>query len=137
MYTKFFQFTFTVLIALLIIGCASSDGTRERERRDRNIINKTEIESVNATNMYDVIDRLRPRWLTMRAPMRSFTGDTNILVFQDNVRLGNLDALRRISPDSIKSAQFLDSSTASSTLPGISRGQHLAGAILLISVTRH
>lgn len=136
MYPKFCQFLFTALIVLFMVGCASSGETRDRERRDRNLITKEEIESVRASNMYDVIDRLRPRWLTARAPMRSFTGETDILVFQDDVRLGTIEVLRRISPESILSVQYLDSSTASSTLSGISRGRHLAGAILLTSVTR-
>lgn len=131
---KYFNFVILAVVVIILYGCASSDGSRER--RDRNLITQEEIESANASNMYDVIDRLRPRWLVARSPMRSFAGDTDILVFQDDVRLGNLEVLRRISPESIKEARYLDASTASSTLPGISRGQHLAGAILLTSTTR-
>jgi hypothetical protein len=134
---KFFKYTVIILLAIFLYGCASSGSGGDRERRDRNLISETEIESVNATNMYDVIDRLRPGWLRARAPVRSLVGETDIVVFQDHVQLGSLDVLRQISPNMIKSAQFLDASTAQSTLPGISRGQHIAGAIVLTSVTRH
>jgi len=137
MRTFSFQYLIPFIVFIIFLGCASGDATGERERRDRNFISKREIESANVGNMFEVIDRLRPMWLTLRAPMRSFVGDTEVLVFQDNVRLGNLEVLRQIRPDMIESAQFLDASTAQSTLPGISRGQHISGAIVLTSVTRH
>jgi hypothetical protein len=135
MNTKFFQFAVTIVLFVLMYGCASSDGTRDRQRTDRNLLTKEEIESVSVSNMYEVIDRLRPFWLRARGPVRSFVGETDILVYRDHMNIGNLEALRQISPDSVQSARFLDSSTAHSTLPGISRGQHIAGAIVLTSST--
>lgn len=136
MNNKIIQYLAYIVIAVVIFGCAAGDSTRDRERRDRNFITQEEIRSVNVSNMYEVIDRLRPMWFRARGPVRSFTGETDIIVFMDNVQLGNLEALRRVSPESVNTAQFLDSSTAHSTLPGISRGQHIAGAIVLTSVTR-
>jgi hypothetical protein len=134
---KLIQYIVATIIAVFFLGCAASDGTRDRERVDRNFISQQEIESVSVGSMYEVIDRLRPWWFRARGSVRSFVGETDILVFQDNMQLGNIESLRQISPNMIKSAQFLDSSTAHSTLPGISRRQHIAGAIVLTSVTRH
>jgi hypothetical protein len=135
MNSKFYQYAVAIVIFILMYGCAASDGTRDRQRTDRNLLTKQEIQSVSVSNMYEVIDRLRPFWLRARGPVRSFVGETDILVFRDNINIGSLETLRQISPESVDSARFLDSSTAHSTLPGISRGQHIAGAIVLTSST--
>lgn len=136
MKTKVYKHLTEIFIAIFLIGCASIDSTREStERRDRNLLTKEEIESVNARNMYNVIERLRPRWLTARTPMRSFGEETGILVYQNQTRLGTIEGLKDIGPEMVQSARYLDSATATATLPGIGRG-HVAGAIVLTPVSQ-
>jgi hypothetical protein len=87
--------------------------------------------SVDATNLWEVVRRLRPRWLEVnRRGDRSFGLQTNLVVFQNQTYLGNVDMLRQFSPESAYELEFLDGSTASNTLPGLG-SQHVAGAIVI------
>jgi hypothetical protein len=60
----------------------------------------------------------------------SFGLQTNIVVFQNQTYLGNVDVLRQFSPESAYELDWLDGSTASNTLPGLG-SQHVAGAIVI------
>jgi len=83
--------------------------------------------------LYDVVQRLRPRWLEIRAGDRSFaigTGRATIVVFQDQSYLGDVEYLKQIAPDLAYELKWLDGPTASSTLPGLG-SQHVAGAIII------
>jgi hypothetical protein len=75
------------------------------------------------------VQRLRPRWLVVRS-MRSFSVETVVAVFQDNLYLGNPDELRRIGVDGIYSIEYIDGATAQATLPGL-RDLHIEGAIVV------
>lgn len=113
----------------LALACASAGGPREAGSLDR--ITRDQIVGVDgARNLYDVIQRLQPRWLQVRAGDRSFGLTTGIVVFQDNAYLGDVDALRQISPDVAYELRWLDGATASATLTGLG-SQHVAGAIVI------
>ncbi len=121
------------LVALAFTGaCAANPHAGSGTQQDR--ISNDELGSVEgARNLFDVVQRLRPRWLDVRAPERSFgigTGKAGIVVFQDQSYLGDVDTLRQLSPDIAYDLQWLDGPTASSTLPGLG-SQHVAGAIII------
>lgn len=121
-------------VALLVLGlltaCASAPaGSKSSTRRDR--LTRDEIMSANVTNLYDVVARLRPQWLEVsQRGDRSFGLQTNVVVFQNQTYLGDVDVLRQLSPESAYQMDFLDGSTASNTLPGLG-SQHVAGAIVI------
>ncbi len=118
-----------VFLFILFAGCQSSSESASGSRSD--YLTLEEINSVSATNMYDVVNRLRPRWLRVRGGMSSFTGgEAQIVIFMGNTRLGFVDQLRQVSPEQVQSARYLDSSQAQTTLSGIGSG-HVAGAIVL------
>jgi hypothetical protein len=114
----------------LVAACASAPaGSGSKSRQDR--LTRDEIMSVDATNLWEVVRRLRPRWLEVnRRGDRSFGLQTNLVVFQNQTSLGNVDMLRQFSPESAYELEFLDGSTASNTLPGLG-SQHVAGAIVI------
>jgi len=120
----------TLLVLLLASACASAPaGSKSSSRMDR--LTRDEIMSVNVTTLYDVVNRLRPQWLEVgRRGDRSFGLQTNIVVYQNQSYLGNVDVLRQLSPESAYEMDWLDSSTASNTLPGLG-SQHVAGAIVI------
>lgn len=127
--------TLAMLASVIVVGgCAattSSDDGQPRSR-DRNLIVAAEIEATGARNAYEVVERLRPQWLTVtRGGATSFySGVNGILVYHDQTRLGGVEALKTYPTGAITRMKFLDASTASATLPGIGSG-HVAGAIVI------
>lgn len=121
-----------VLSTLLLVGaCASSSGSRG-PRADPDELTREEIMSVEARTLYDVVRRLRPRWLTAarRAGDRSFGLTTEVVVFQEQTLLGNTQVLNRWSPSAVAWMEWMDASTASASLPGLG-SRHVAGAIII------
>ena len=116
--------------AVLLGGCATTRSAGGSH--DPNILTREEIMSVEGiTNLYDVVQRLRPRWLTVRASDRSFGMTTQIAVFQNQTYLGDVDTLRQLQPGMAYQLKWLDGTTASNSLPGLSPGTHISGAIIL------
>ncbi len=123
----------SVLLAVLAMvfttACASTGGTTGESRRsDR--LTRDEIMGAEVTNLYDVIQRLRPRWLVVRGT-RSINMETSIVVFQNDMHLGNVESLKQMSPELAYSIEYMDGQRASATLPGITSGQHVEAAIII------
>lgn len=95
-------------------------------------ITTDELQELGAPNLYDAVQRLRPRWLRHRGD-RSMTGSvsTELHVFMDGSHLGTARELRRMVPRGISSLEYLSASEADA-LPG-PQGVHLAGAIMVHS----
>lgn len=114
-------------------GQQQSNRRREREpRRRRNEISQEEMVQSGATNLYDVVQRLRPEWLRGTSASNFRGGGQTIVVYQNNTQLGGLDALRQLSPGYAEMLRFLDGSEASNTLPGLG-SRRVAGAIVVIT----
>ena len=92
--------TATFLTAALSAGCAttrSGDGEGGSYRFD--LITREEILGVQGVrNLYEVVQRLRPRWLTVRAGDRSFNMTTEIAVYQGQTYMGDMETLRQMGP---------------------------------------
>ncbi len=126
-----------IVLAFAVVlggGCATNPRAGSGTSLDR--ITNDELVSVEGVrNLWDVVERLRPRWLQVRAADRSLGLQTNIVVFQDQAYLGNIDTLHQLSPDLAYELKWLDGPTASSTLPGLG-SQHVAGAIIIYTRPR-
>lgn len=116
-----------LLAVLLLSACAATSTGEPRPQRD--LITADEIEAVNASNLYEVVERLRPRWLDIRA-RRSFNDVTELVVFQGQTYLGGPEILREFGKDAAYAIRYLDGSTASATLPGMGTRQ-VEGAIVI------
>lgn len=117
---------FSLAVTLAFLGlsasaCASSGSSGESSRGDRNTITQEQIVEVGASNLFQVVDRLQPRWLTARPGGSGGFGGSNvqIVVYRDNTRIGGIDELRHMTPAGVRSIRYLDGPTASSTLPGL------------------
>jgi hypothetical protein len=62
-------------------------------------------------NLYDAIDRLRPRWLQVRS-RTSVQGATPIVVFRDNARIGGVEVLRSMRIEGIEEVRFINATDA-------------------------
>lgn len=115
------------LAALAILpGCAGTAGGQSGEGAD--VITASQIAESGASNAYEVIDRLRPRWLRVRMD-RSSSRDTEIVVFVGTLQMSGLDALWDIDARNVRSIRWLDSAQAG-MLPGLG-SRHVEGAIMI------
>src|SRR5262245_52048709 len=130
------RWTASLVLALLsasaVLGaCASGAGSGSRIASSPNLITQSEIDEARQSgvrDLYELIERRRPRWLQAR-PERSINLQTSILVFQNNSRLGGIDALRGYPLGSVTSIRYVDAAQAGQ-LPG-GGGAHVQGAIVI------
>ena len=122
---------FTVLAAAFSAGCASTK-TTDDEGRDRDTLSREEIMGAQATNLYAVIRRLRPRWLQVRST-RSLNMETEIAILQNDMYLGPVDELREITPELAYEIRYLEGARAATAIPGLMSGRHIEGAIIILT----
>jgi hypothetical protein len=82
---------------------------------DRNILTRDQLESINATDLYDAVQRLRPNWLTARGPA-SVSDDSPrgqvASVYMSGNRMGDAEVLRNIRLEDIDSLRYYDAGSA-------------------------
>lgn len=119
--------------ALLLAGCTPATSEWREPRgaySSGSIISREEIVNSGATDLYSVVQRLRPGWLTGRG-VQNFGGRTGmIVVYHNQIRMGDVTALREMAPEYVVSLRFLDATTAAG-LPGIGPREIVAGAIVV------
>ena len=128
----------TAALAVLTVagGCASSGGSNTKVTEsspDR--ITSAEIEATQgASTAYDLVRRLRPRWLQTPGGTASIGGGRItgqvILVYLDNNRLGSIEAMRSLSTSGIKGMQYYDAVRAATVLREVG-SEPIAGAIVI------
>ena len=121
-----------LLLLLAVAACApATSAANASGRRDRNMITESELATVPSDmNAYEIVQRLRPFWLNIRAE-RSFNGGpAEILAYQGDLRLGGVENLKGIRGTEVLRIEYLDASEAVSRLPGIGTSRP-AGAIIV------
>ena len=122
----------TLALGLFVMGglwgCASTRTGQGSENPE--LLTREQILSAGATNLYDVVNRLRPRWLMVRGT-RSFSMETEIVVFQNDMQLGGPDALKQMLPEIAYEIRHMEGARAATTLPGLMSGRHIEGAIIV------
>jgi hypothetical protein len=123
----------TVFTVVAVAGCATTrSGADDSESYRSDLITREEILGVQGVrNLFEVVQRLRPRWLTIRAGDRSFGMTTEIAVYQGQTYMGDVETLRQMGPTLPHEMRWMDGQTAMTTLPGLGAGKHLAGAIII------
>lgn len=103
---------------------------RAPRRSNPNVITQEEIEAsrLQAQNLYDLVQRLRPRWLLARTVTNSATA--GVVVFFNEQRMGGVDALRQMPIGSVESLRYLDATAARGELP-LAGGMMVDGAIII------
>jgi hypothetical protein len=122
---------FSTIMALA--GCASSGAAGGTARTSPDRITRSEIYNSNATNAYELINRLRPNWLRPGSTGSIGGGVVQsqaILVYLNSQRLEDLNALKTISVEGLESAQWIDASRVQTVLNEVPSGP-IAGAIVL------
>lgn len=113
-------------LAAFLAGCG---GGATSGSYDANRITSDDLASVNASDLYEVVQRLRPRWLQVRSP-RGMQTETRVVVFLHRTYLGGADELRRLGLDT---AEWLEYRTGSDVVGELSipGSAHVQGAIIV------
>jgi hypothetical protein len=130
-----------LIFAAALTGCASSgtpspsSGAAASNVRSSSpdYITSIEVEGTATNNAYDLVRRLRPRWLQSSAAASIGGGMVKgqvIVVVLDGQRLGGIETLRSIGTSGIKTLQYYDATRAATVLrdPG---NDPIAGAIVI------
>jgi hypothetical protein len=112
---------------VLFAGCATTGGGAART--NSSVLTREEMTEASVSNVYDAVERLRPRWLQVRTQM-SLTSPTEIVVFMDRNFLGGPDMLRQFAPTDVTLLRYMDGTTASATLPGMANRSVEAAIII-------
>jgi len=89
------------------IGYGCAPATTWRQRPDFNVISREDLQSTHYQNAYDAVEALHSNWLLMRP--NSFLAQGQVLVYMDNVRLGDISELRNIPVLPIEYMRYFDS----------------------------
>jgi len=95
-----------VMVALAT-ACASGGQQAGPSRSSRDVITAEELQTIDVSDAYAAIQRLRNTWLRPRT-----TSGSPIAVFIDGVRAGEVDRLRQIPIITIRELRFIDPSDA-------------------------
>jgi hypothetical protein len=117
--------TFALVVAAT--GCArSSAGAAPHgiaaPRSQRDVITKQQIEATHQKDAYSVVASLRSNWLRERGSDTLNRDPTKVQVYLDNVRMGEVDALKAIRVETVEYIQHYDANAASARW-GIGHGQ--------------
>jgi hypothetical protein len=120
-YPRLIPHSLVVLLALTACSAATS-GTSSTGGRNLDLIGREEIVASNRSTAWEVIEMIRPQWLQGRS-VQSVNRQGGILIYLDDVRYGNLDALRTINARDLWAMERFNGTAASQRWgPGHSDG---------------
>lgn len=124
----------TAVAAMVLGGCATTRGSSSASGGDPDVLTHAQIMSVSsASTLWDVVRRLRPRWLMVRAADRSLGMTTQIAVYENDTYLGDTQMLFQLQPGMVYQMNWMNGTRAQDVLPGVPGGVHLAGAIIVMT----
>lgn len=116
-----------VVVVAVAVGCAPAAPSM---RRDANLITQSEIVNSQAANLYDAITRIRPAFLRTRGPTSiSNPGGDYPIVYLDNQRYGDIEALKGMSPVGVLAIRYFNAADATTRF-GMG---HVGGVIEVIT----
>jgi hypothetical protein len=119
----------SALVLLAMAACASTN--EGGGGRDASLLTREEIATISVSNLYDAVDRLRPRWLQIRSVMSLGGTEAQIVVFLNTSYIGGPEALRQFDTNTVLRLRYMDGPMAAARLRGYDTTRHVAGAIVL------
>jgi hypothetical protein len=97
------------------------------------VITAEEIVRAPAQNLYDAVRALRPAWMMRTRPTALRPeNESELIVYLDGRRFGNLESLRQIAPGAVVAVRYFSPSSAEARFGG----GHLQGAIEVTTTSR-
>lgn len=126
-----------LLVALPLAWACTPPGPagQTTPRHDPNVITSEELQTANASNLYDAVRTLRPEWLTRQAPQAIQNANTDfpVLVYMDRIRLGEPSMLRQVGIGAALELRWYSASAAQAEF-GLSSG--MQGVIQVVTHRR-
>jgi outer membrane cobalamin receptor len=110
-----------VIASLAAVAACGSRSGEQTPRASREVITRAQIESMNATDAYDVVQRIRPEFLRQRGASSIQGGAQLAVVYVDGVRRGGPTALRQLRASEVEEIRFV-SGTDATTRYGTDHG---------------
>lgn len=99
-------------ITLLLAGCVMS-GTRTTSSGAQNSITRAQMFEVNASTVYDAVQKLRPGWLSSRGPVSvTDSSPTVATVYMSGSEVGDIEFLRTLRPDNVEEVRYYEAGEA-------------------------
>ena len=98
----------------ILAGCASATTQGRSTRGNSAQLTQSEIATANSDNLYDIIAKLRPEWLSSRGPA-SVTNSTptSVDVYMNGTMLGKAEYLRDVRIQDVTDVRYWDAGQAS------------------------
>ena len=106
-----------IVTATLFSGACSGRTQAGSRVSNQNELTVDQIRESGARDALEAVQRLRPLWLRTRG-QSSINAPNTILVYQNETRLGSIDALRGYPIDGIAKLTYLTASEAANKLLG-------------------
>lgn len=105
----------SVALALLVSsGCASARTTQGRGGSRTTTLTAEQIAAANSDNLYDIVIKLRPEWLTSRGPASALDMNPNTVdIYMAGNMLGKVEVLRDIRLADVTELRYWDAAQAS------------------------
>jgi hypothetical protein len=117
-------------LLLLAAACAGSPPREGASRGERNLLTQKELLDQHFLSAYDAVEALRSQWLRARGP-DSFTSPSQVWVYMDNVKLGDVESLRGVAVSTIMSIRYFGANEATARW-GVGHG---AGVIYVQTIS--
>lgn len=123
-----------LLISLpLAWACASAGGSQTGQaspQHDPYVLTAAELATANASNLFDAIRQLRPRWMERLGPSTFRTeAEYPVVVYMDRIRFGEPNMLRQVPISLPQSVRYFSASEAQAEF-GVG---NLQGAIQIVT----
>ena len=125
-----------LIIGLILVGaaCAGRAGPDGSPRSQVDTITLQEIERRGPfTNLYDLVQILRPRWIRSQGPDTFMGGQGEVQVHVDGNWLGGVNSMRNLAAHGVTSVRWLDPVDAAARY-GLDHGH---GAIVISTAPVH
>ncbi len=120
---------FAVLPGLLVLGTGCASSAEDGPRRDTTVLTAEEMADAGVTNLYEAVERLRPRWLQVRT-RRSLAMEPEVSVFHNRIYVGPAEQLRTMGLTGVARLRYMDGPLAAANLR-LPTGVAVEGAILV------
>lgn len=107
---------YLLAMAAAVVACSSNKSTRASVPMgsDRNVISEEEIRTVPASNLYELVSKLRPQMLRARgqSSLSSTTVGDYPIVYLDGRQYGDIGSLRSLIPSQVSLIKYYDATDA-------------------------
>ena len=115
------RFAWVFFTAVLATACAAGPRTETSPVADRDLLTFEQIQQSQSHTAYEMIQQLRPRWLSQRGL------NSPVVLYVNEARVGGVDRLREYEPRDLGEARFLDATQATQRFGT----GHRSGAIMI------